>query len=217
MAEAPDHKLVPLMLVLSVVTGLVDAVSVLGLGKVFTANMTGNIVFLGFALANAPGFQLAPSLTALALFLAGAALGGRVAVSVGPGQWRRWILIEILFEAALLGLAAWLAVRLEAARYPVIALTAAAMGFRSATVRRMKVTDLTTTVLTLTIAGLAADSLLGGGDNPNWLRRIGGVLAILSGAVLGAWLLITYGLAAPLALGAILTLGAGMLTAWRIA
>ena len=48
---------VPLMLLLSFVTGLVDAISVLGLGKVFTANMTGNVVFLGFAAAGAPNFH----------------------------------------------------------------------------------------------------------------------------------------------------------------
>jgi hypothetical protein len=49
-----------LLLLLSVTTGLVDAVSVLGLGKVFTANMTGNIVFLGFAAAGTPASALRP-------------------------------------------------------------------------------------------------------------------------------------------------------------
>ena len=71
----------------------------------------------------------------------------------------------------------------------MIALTAAAMGFRNATVRQLKVADLTTTVLTLTVTGLAADSpAASGGDNPNLGRRIGAILAILIGALAGALL-----------------------------
>ncbi len=56
------------------VTGVVDAVSILSLGRVFVANMTGNVVFVGFALAGAPGFSVAASLFALAGFLGGAGL-----------------------------------------------------------------------------------------------------------------------------------------------
>src|SRR2546425_12582849 len=74
-----------LLLVLTVTTGLIDAVSVLGLGRVFTANMTGNVVFLGFALARVPGFSAVRSLAALAAFLAGAVIGGRPAIPLaGP-------------------------------------------------------------------------------------------------------------------------------------
>ena len=53
-------------------TGLIDAVSILALGHVFVANMTGNIVFIGFAAAGAPGFSLPATLSALAGFLLGA-------------------------------------------------------------------------------------------------------------------------------------------------
>src|ERR1700756_5217487 len=66
------------LLVMTAVTGLVDAVSFLSLGRVFTANMTGNIVLLAFATARVPGLSVARSLTALAAFLVGAILGGRV-------------------------------------------------------------------------------------------------------------------------------------------
>ena len=65
---------------LTVVTGLVDAVSYLALGHVFVANMTGNVVFLGFAVAGAPGLS-APA--ALAAFLIGASAGGRIAIRSG--------------------------------------------------------------------------------------------------------------------------------------
>ena len=57
----------PLLLTLTVVTGVVDAVSILRLGRVFVANMTGNVVFSGFALVGAPGFSLSASLAALAV------------------------------------------------------------------------------------------------------------------------------------------------------
>ena len=61
-----DADLVPLLLVMTVVTGAVDAVSILRLGHVFVANMTGNMVFLGFALAGASGFSVSASLVSLA-------------------------------------------------------------------------------------------------------------------------------------------------------
>src|SRR2546428_10237842 len=77
-----------LLLVLTVTTGLIDAVSVLGLGRVFTANMTGNVVFLGFALARVPGFSAARSLAALAAFLAGAVIGGRLGIRLDASTAR---------------------------------------------------------------------------------------------------------------------------------
>src|SRR3989449_5799668 len=79
-----------LLLVLTVTTGLIDAVSVLGLGRVFTANMTGNIVFLGFALAGQPGFSRLRSLAALLAFLVGAVIGGRLGARLAGSQ-RRWL------------------------------------------------------------------------------------------------------------------------------
>src|SRR5580698_5191389 len=65
-----------LLLILTVVTGVVDSISILALGRVFVANMTGNVVFAGFAVVGAPGFSLSASLFALLGFLAGAAVGG---------------------------------------------------------------------------------------------------------------------------------------------
>jgi uncharacterized membrane protein YoaK (UPF0700 family) len=85
-------------------------------------------------------------------------------------------------------------------------LTGMAMGYRNATIRQLKIPDLTTTVLTMTITGLSADSSVAGGDNPNWRRRIAAVLAIFIGAALGAFLLLQVGLAAPLALAGALVL-----------
>src|SRR5260370_10271846 len=80
MANSPTtEKVIPYALLgMTAVTGLVDAVSFLSLGRVFTANMTGNIVLLAFATAHVSGLSIARSLTALLAFLAGAILGGRV-------------------------------------------------------------------------------------------------------------------------------------------
>ena len=63
------------------------------------------------------------------------------------------------------------------------------MGIRNATIRKLAVPDLTTTVLTLTVTGLAADSSLAGGGNPRWQRRAGSVIAMFVGAGLGAVLI----------------------------
>ena len=83
-ASGPGWGPLPeLLLALTLVTGLVDAVSILALGRVFVANMTGNVVFSGFAIAGAPGFSLSASAFALAGFLAGAALGGRLTRQAG--------------------------------------------------------------------------------------------------------------------------------------
>src|SRR6476659_2766352 len=89
LVDDPVHGPLPaLMLVLTVLTGVVDAVSILSLGRVFVANMTGNVVFVGFALAGAPGFSLAAPLSALGGFLVGAAVGGAVAERLGSHRGR---------------------------------------------------------------------------------------------------------------------------------
>lgn len=184
----------PLILVmLTVTTGLVDAVSVLGLGRVFTANMTGNIVFLGFAVVGTPELSIARSLIALAAFLAGALIGGRIMSRTTPESQLRTANSAFAIETALLLAATVTAVNHSGIQsqhgsmlYSLIALTALAMGVRNATVRKLAVPDLTTTVLTLTLTGLAADSSLARGSNPRWQRRIGSVVAMFAGAALGA-------------------------------
>lgn len=211
---APKGSPLPgLLLLLSMTTGLVDAVSVLGLDKVFSANMTGNIVFLGFGLARTPGFSVAPNLFALVTFFAGALVAGRVGQVLGTRPLRHWLTIAALFETLLLWVAAFLALSYDPRShepgwglYAIIGLTAVAMGFRNATIRQLKVPDLTTTVLTLTITGIAADSRLAGGTAPNLARRVAAVLAILVGAAIGAVLVLRFGLAPPLLLSGLMVL-----------
>ena len=76
--DSRDGPLPPLLVAMTLVTGLVDAFSYLLLGHVFVANMTGNVVLLGFALVGAPGFSIAASLAAIVSFALGALIGGRV-------------------------------------------------------------------------------------------------------------------------------------------
>ncbi len=165
-------RLSALLMVLTIIAGVIDAISVLGLGRVFTANMTGNTVFLGFALAGVPGFSPLRSVAALAAFLVGAVVGGRLGVHLDRSRRRRLFTIaavesSVLFAAALAARGYDSETLAPVARLcALIALTAAAMGIRNATVRRLAVSDLTTTVLTLTLTGLGADSRLAGGPNP---------------------------------------------------
>jgi uncharacterized membrane protein YoaK (UPF0700 family) len=207
---APDPvSLLAALLALTVVSGLVDAVSYLGLGHVFTANMTGNVVVLGFAAAGAPGFSISATLTSLGVFLVGAATAGRVGRRItGRG---RLLITAMAAEAILVGAAAlitWLAGPAPGwRRLTVIAVLALAMGIRNAAVRRLGIRDLTTTVLTQTLTGLAADSRFAGGSDPRAGRRIGAVVCMAAGALAGALLLRHVNAALPLLIAAAVTAG----------
>jgi uncharacterized membrane protein YoaK (UPF0700 family) len=209
----------PLVLfVLTFTTGLVDAVSYLGLGQVFTGFVTGNVVLLGFAFAGASGFSAAAPLVSLGSFLVGAVLGGRLSVHLGHPQ-HRWLGLALLTEAAFVGLAAVAAIGLDAdaltdRRFLVIGLLGVAMGIRNASVRRLAVPDLTTTVLTLTITGLAADSPLAGTETKRPRRRVIAIAAMLLGAVVGA-LLVRVSLLLPLIIMAALVALTAVAYVWQ--
>jgi uncharacterized membrane protein YoaK (UPF0700 family) len=206
-SERPDatRQVQPLLLALSLltlVTGLVDAACYLGLGRVFTANMTGNVVLLAFGATGAQGLPVLAPTVSLVVFLVGAAGGGRRASRlVGPAGAevpaplrRRWVTITLLLELGLVAVAGVVALGLPvggggARRYVVIALLAAALGLQNATVRRLAIADVTTTVLTLTLTGLAADSWLAGGHSPRAGRRVAAVGLMAAGALVGALLL----------------------------
>ncbi|MFE1307952.1 YoaK family protein [Streptomyces sp. NPDC058755] len=206
--EARGVRLVVVLLALTVVSGLIDAVSYLGLGRVFTANMTGNVVVLGFAAAGAPDFSVPHTATSLAAFLLGAVTGGRVAARHGNGSRRRWARLTLAAETLLVGGSAAVAFAwpdTTGSRYALIALTAFAMGLRNATVRKLGIPDLTTTVLTMTLTGLASESRLGDATGHRSPRRTAAVIAMLAGATLGAWLVLHHGLGVPLLLAAALS------------
>jgi len=189
------HPLTRALLVLTLTTGLVDAVCYLGLGRVFAANMTGNIVLLGFGIAGSGGLPVVAPLVSLAAFLVGAGGGGILTRRFGD-RHPLHVSRALALEVALVGGTAVLAsvVDVQAGEFSgdvVIAMLALAMGLRNATVRHLAVPDMTTTVLTLTLTGLASDSPLVGGSGKGSARRTAAVLAMLTGAVTGALLLKT--------------------------
>ncbi len=208
----------PLLLALTVLSGVIDAVSYLMLGHVFVANMTGNVVFLGFALAGAPGFSVTASLVALVAFAAGAFLGGRLLGQVGHRG--RAVLRAGVAETALIAAAA-LVVAVDpvsaagssnSPRYLSAAVLAVAMGIQNAMVAVVAVPDLTTTVLTRTITGVFADTGRSGRLEEKAGRQLLSVLTLAGGAVAGAVLVLhndqSTALAVPAALAAVVTLAA---------
>jgi uncharacterized membrane protein YoaK (UPF0700 family) len=221
--SGPDYgPLTELLLILTLVTGLVDAVSILALGRVFVANMTGNIVFAGFAIVGAPGFSLAASLFALAGFLAGAAAGGALTARAGHDRalhLRAATITEMALIAAALAIAA--ASGGPAAGHGALDLAQAgggtgafsagttdalafllaiAMGIQNSMARKLAIPDLTTTVLTMTLTGIGADSRTGQRARVTLARRLLAVALMLAGGVLGAWLVLTVSAVAALAL-----------------
>jgi uncharacterized membrane protein YoaK (UPF0700 family) len=204
-----DPRLLWALALLTFATGLVDAASVLGLGHVFTANMTGNVVFLGFSLANAGGASAVDCLLALGAFVFGALLGGRWAARTPKGDRRSFttaLAVEVAILAATSALI-WAGGGVGRVALPEIGLLALAMGIHNASVRKLAVADMTTTVLTLTLTGLAADSSLAGGEHPHLARRVASVGLILTGALCGA-LLLRRGLAWPISAATLVVGGA---------
>jgi uncharacterized membrane protein YoaK (UPF0700 family) len=195
------HPLTQALVVLTFTTGLIDGVSYLGLGRVFTANMTGNVVLLGFGIAGSGGLPVLAPVLSLGAFLVGSSVGGVLARRL-VDHHQRHIAASLGAEVVLLMIAAVLtgvlSVRSNSASGDaVIALLALAMGVRNATVRRLAVPDLTTTVLTMTLTSLAAEAPVAGGSGSGSLRRVAAVAAMLAGAVVGA-LLLKSSLALPL-------------------
>ncbi|HXO25114.1 MAG TPA: YoaK family protein [Streptosporangiaceae bacterium] len=206
--DAKDGLLPPLLVGLTVVTGLVDSFSYLVLGHVFVANMTGNVVFFAFALAGVAGFSVTASVVAVGCFALGALAAGRLAryltgrrellLGVTAGI-EAVILAETVTMAALAGRP--LPVGL---RYALIVALSLAMGVQNATARKLAVPDLTTTVLTLTITGIAADSPIAGATGAHTARRLISVAAMLVGALAGAVLVLRVHIVYPLVIALVI-------------
>ncbi len=189
-----DGPLSPLLVILTVVTGLVDAFSYLVLGHVFVANMTGNVVFLAFALVGAKGFSFGIHLLALVAFALGAVASGRLAGRAG-GRRGRMLAATTACEVTLV--AASLAIGLGVgdpgaglAHYLLVVLLGVTGGLQTGTARRLAVPDLITTVLTRTIASAGFDSRLAGGLDSRVGRRGLAVVAMFLGALVGAALVL---------------------------
>jgi uncharacterized membrane protein YoaK (UPF0700 family) len=213
-AGSVRHPLARALLALTFTTGLVDAVSYLALGRVFAANMTGNVVLLGFGIAGSGGLPVVAPVVSLGAFLIGAGAGGFLVRGLA-GRHPTLLARGLAIEASLLAIASIVAATTtvhpgNASAYALIFLMASAMGLRNAIVRSIAVPDLTTTVLTMTLTAFAAESRAAGGSGGGSLRRLAAVLAMLAGAVAGAALL-KVSVSVPLGLAAVLALATCLL------
>ena len=181
------------MLLLTFCTGIIDAVGFLGLDRVFTGNMTGNVVVLGMGLAGADNLPVLGPALALVGFMVGAAAGGIVLRSARKG-WTHCV-TGAFAVTGLAELAAGVVLLSDVdpgqrvVQLAVTTTVGAAMGVQAAAARHLAVKDVTTVVVTSTITGLAADSLSSAGRE-GAARRIAAVVLILSGAAVGAALLL---------------------------
>jgi uncharacterized membrane protein YoaK (UPF0700 family) len=178
------------LLLLTFATGLVDSVSVLELGHVFVANMTGNVVFLGFWLAPRTVVDVTAALVAFVSFVTGAVLGGRLARHL-DSDVRRWLGITLSLEVAMLLTLSILAGAgvldyHDNSKLILIAGLAVAFGIQNSTARQFGIQELSTTVLTTTISGIGFDSRLAGGTGDREKLRYGVVLSLCGGAAAGA-------------------------------
>ncbi|KUI46038.1 hypothetical protein AU198_00390 [Mycobacterium sp. GA-1199] len=178
------------LLSLTFATGLVDAVSVLKLGHVFVANMTGNVIFLGFWLVPHSGVDVTAALVAFAGFVAGAVLSGRLTRHLGTDV-RRWLASTMTFEVVLLAVLSVLAGTgvldyEDNTKLLLIAGLAVAFGVQNSSAQQFGIQELSTTVLTTTIVRIGFDSRLAGGTGEREKLRYSVVLTMCAGAVVGA-------------------------------
>lgn len=195
------------MLALTFSTGVVDAVGYLGLDRVFTGNMTGNVAILGMALAGGAGLPIVGPLVALGGFLAGAGAGGRF-LRRAPAGWSPQATAVLGTVTVLL---TGVAVTLLLVGRPhggatelVTALLGLAMGAQAAAARAIAVPEVTTVALTSTIVGLAAGPF-GELGRTSGATRLLAVALLLSGAATGA-LLVRLDLGLGIALAAAICL-----------
>ncbi|ANY25582.1 DUF1275 domain-containing protein [Gordonia terrae] len=199
---------VSLMVILTFVTGLVDAVGFLGLDRVFVGNMTGNVVILGMGAAGADDLPVAGPFAALVAFTLAAAGAGFVLRRQGTSWTSITTTLLAVGSAVLLILAALFAIPrfADSAHFEILAAcaTAGVMGVQACVARKLAIRDMTTVVVTSTLTQLSAD-LFTGGWRGWWNRRSAAILALFAGAVVGAVLLRYAHMSWAMGLAAVLT------------
>ncbi|MFF2653923.1 YoaK family protein [Streptomyces sp. NPDC058045] len=193
MRQESDTPYLVGLFALTVATGVVDAVSYLALDHVFTGNMTGNVLFVGFGLSGSGSVPLLNNAVALGAFLAGSLLAGRMVR--GRTHASRLPTAHLLLlagtAAVIIALGAvWLVLGDVGGGWllGVTAVLAAAMGTQAVAARGARIPDVTTVVITSTLVNFALDSPLAGGTGDKWGRRAGAVLSMGGGGALGAFL-----------------------------
>ena len=187
-----------LLMALTVSSGAVDAISYLALGNIFTAFMTGNVVFLGLRMAGASSQSVVSLAVALAFFAAGVFLSTLIVKpSKGSGVWPRRATVALGVEAV--AQACFLAVWVATGGQPpggvvvvLLALWALAMGIQTGSVLSLGIPGVFTTAATATLTYLMSDLARRRSSSVEDMRRLAGVLvSLFAGAAVGA-LLLTY-------------------------
>lgn len=201
------------LLILTFVTGIVDVVSFLALGSVFSAMQTGNVIFLGLGIAGISGAPVLAPLVALVAFLAGGTAGAFLAHAATPAAGRR-LHLAMTAEIAILAVAALIAALThvhagDATAYVLIAILSIAMGLRNTIARGIGDPNLATTVLNLTLGAFVSSTPTGIASESELGLRAAAIGAILLGAITGALLLKT-SLALALAVAAAVVVAADL-------
>ncbi|QKW15042.1 YoaK family protein [Verrucosispora sp. NA02020] len=209
------------LLVLTVATGAIDGVSYLALDRVFTGNMTGNVLFIGFGLAGVPGLPVLNNLVALLAFMLGAVLAARLTRgATGPAKLPRSGLVVLVAGSAstLASAGLWLGTGSPEGivMLVVTGLLALVLGAQAAAVRHIGIRDLSTVVVTMTMVNLSADSRAAGGVGTAWARRLAAIVSMGLGALVAALLTLRVdGSWALLMAGVVMAAGTAMIAAVR--
>jgi uncharacterized membrane protein YoaK (UPF0700 family) len=190
---------------ISATCGLVDAVCFLALGGVFAEMMTGNLLLMALSIGTGGALaETARYIPAIVAFILGALIGGRLLRGPRRMQERR---IGFAVEWGVIVAATTLTFAAEPNAYNlaghvVVAMLALAMGIQNAMLRVHGVPDIATNVMTATFTGIIADSVLAGGTNRNWRRRVTSIGLFMAGAALGG-LQVKLGTCWPLVLASV--------------
>jgi uncharacterized membrane protein YoaK (UPF0700 family) len=212
----PEREYSTALLVLTAATGAIDGVSYLALDRVFTGNMTGNVLFIGFGLVGVQGIPVLNNLIALLTFMLGAVIGSRVTRhGVGEVRLPRASLVVLMIGTLLVLLLAgvWLAVG-EIGTPVMIVITgvlALLLGAQAAAVKHIGIRDLSTVVVTMTMVNLASDSRIAGGRGASWFRRVAAIVTMGLGALASAAVTLHLGGAYALVLAGLVMAGATVL------
>ncbi|MDO9063184.1 MAG: YoaK family protein [Microbacterium sp.] len=196
--DPADWDYIWALLLLTVATGIGDGVSYLGLDRVFTGNMTGNVLFIGFALAGDTTIPLLNNVLALGGFVVGATVASLIVRGKShPSRLSDHAMLIILVGALVsLGLGTTWAVLQTLPPVLMLAVTmtlAVVMGAQAAAVKATGIVDVSTIVVTNTLANLAMDSPLAGGAGAKSGRRIGAILCMAIGGFVGAMFVLHLG------------------------
>lgn len=184
-----------LLVCLTFASGAVDAFSLLGLGRVFTALMSGNVILLGLAAGSSAGSRALRSAVALVVYAVAVFAATRFMRNRGnPRLWPPAMTVVLVWEAVAQAglLAGWVG----ASGHPnaafeviLVGVSAFAMGLQAGAVARLGVAGVTTTYVTGTLTRLIGELALGSGKHRE-IVRWGSVLgALLFGALCSALLM----------------------------